>query len=476
MKGRHSERERKSRNRLLTLRQCVLAGVIALAAASAGEGAEELRRAPQGLREAYQATPMPPAFQVVDTDLEGPVFAEASGRTLYIWPRKRLRNGVAGDNRGARSQCGDKINRKTAGLQSPWPAGLLLPDIKERRSCAEEWPPVLAAPNAEPLGSWSIILRDDGAAQWAYEGYPLYVSALDHAPGDTYGGSKVGQDRRGPAGPALRYPIGPPPDIPPGFSVASMVTGRLLVSHDEYSVYAWDGDGPNSSNCLNSCLGDDWLPIIAPRLARPHGEWSAFQRTPGVWQWAYRDKPVYLRAHPSHQRDVDSLNLPAGWTQVYTQRAPVPPAEFTTQETAGGRVLADAQGKTIYVYSCGDDSIDQLACDHPDRSQALRLIVCGGGDEERCLSTFPPVPAPANATSVSRNWSIIYIDRNTGRSATPTDKDALRVWAYRGRPIYTFVGDEKPGDINANGWGEKGGVRNGYKAFWLVDVYFDGAG
>jgi hypothetical protein len=38
---------------------------------------------------------MPPGFQIVVNEIKGPVFATAEGRTLYIWPKRTLRNGTA---------------------------------------------------------------------------------------------------------------------------------------------------------------------------------------------------------------------------------------------------------------------------------------------------------------------------------------------------------------------------------------------
>lgn len=53
--------------------------------------------------------------------------------------------------------------------------------------CAENWPPLKASGAATPVGSFSIITRQDGVAQWAYKGKPLYLWVRDKAPGDTTG-------------------------------------------------------------------------------------------------------------------------------------------------------------------------------------------------------------------------------------------------------------------------------------------------
>ena len=64
------------------------------------------------------------------------------------------------------------------------------------------------------------------------------------------------------------------------------------------------------------------------------------------------------------------------------------------------------------------------------------------------------------------------IDPMTGRIADPKQPGALRVWAFRDRPVYTFAGDREPGDAFADGHGEFRGQRNGFKAFWLRDDFF----
>lgn len=53
--------------------------------------------------------------------------------------------------------------------------------------CAKAWPPLMAAEGAMASGAYSIITRDDGGKQWAYEGKPLYLWVKDMKPGDVTG-------------------------------------------------------------------------------------------------------------------------------------------------------------------------------------------------------------------------------------------------------------------------------------------------
>lgn len=89
-----------------------------------------------------------------------------------------------------------------------------------------------------------------------------------------------------------------------------------------------------------------------------------------------------------------------------------PPVAMRNTET--GTVLTDARGMSFYVYSR----------DATDRSN------CTGS----CAQQWIPVPATADARTAAPNWSVVVRD------------DGARQWAYKGRPIYTWVGDQKPGD------------------------------
>ena len=54
-------------------------------------------------------------------------------------------------------------------------------------NCAKNWPPLMAAADAKPMGEWTIVTRADGTRMWAYKGMPLYTWIKDTKPGDNTG-------------------------------------------------------------------------------------------------------------------------------------------------------------------------------------------------------------------------------------------------------------------------------------------------
>ena len=448
-----------------------IAAVAALACGTAAIAQQAQKyRPPVAELEDYQRDPMPPGIGVQHSDVDGPVFVDSRGHTLYTWPLDRLRNGDAGEQKG-KPTCDDTKYTENSGLMSPYPPGLILPDLDTRPTCIQLWPALLAPEGSKEVGKWTIVEGPGARKQWAYDGFAVYSSVLDTRPATVNGATR--SEQRGDA-PALRKPIGPPPSHPPAFAVKTVATGRLLTNHVGFSVYMWDGDAANKSNCTGSCL-NDWAPVLASQSAQSQGEWGVIERSPGVKQWTYRTKPVYTRVQDRRFRSLEGGDI-AGWHNVYTQKWPNPPSEFTVQDSRIGQVLADKNGMTLYVYQCGDDALDQLSCDHPTNTQAYRLAICGNGDPALCNRTFPYVPAPVGVKVNNLIWGTSWIDPQTGKLAKPNAPGALHVWTFRDRPVYTHGGDKKPGDANGDAWGEFNGFRNGWKAFWIRDDFLSNAG
>lgn len=217
-------------------------------------------------KEDYLKAPMPPGVQVIVSELEGPVFADDKGRTLYSWPLSNLRNGDTGDRQHSGvSNCGAEVTRETSGLMSPYPAGLLLPDLDKRKSCEQIWPPFVAPADAQPVGKWTVLTRKNGSKQWAYDGYPLYTSIVDRQPGDVFGATNL---RSANDGGVVRKPVGPMPNVPPEVAVVQVKTGRLLVDHKGTRFTRGMEMGPVSRTAMVRVLKSGIRCVHPERLSR----------------------------------------------------------------------------------------------------------------------------------------------------------------------------------------------------------------
>ena len=196
---------------------------------------------------------------------------------------------------------------------SPYPGGLLLPEQEKRPSCQQMWPPAFAADGDKAVGKWTVIHRRDGRMQWAYDGAALYTSIRDRRPGDVLGGDSY---RHQGDAPAVREPIQPRPDVPPGLAVSTTLRGRLLQTARGLSVYAFDRDTPARSACDAACE-QDFVPVQAPAAARARGDWSIFTRESGERQWAFRGKPLYRYAADLGVRSVAGSDVPGLAQRLY---------------------------------------------------------------------------------------------------------------------------------------------------------------
>lgn len=84
-----------------------------------------------------------------------------------------------------------------------------------------------------------------------------------------------------------------------------------------------------------------------------------------------------------------------------------------------GKVLTDGKGMTLYTFDR----------DAPGKSN------CNG----QCAQNWPPMMASADAKA-SGEWTVVTRD------------DGAKMWAYKSKPLYTWVRDTKPGDVTGDGF------------------------
>lgn len=93
-----------------------------------------------------------------------------------------------------------------------------------------------------------------------------------------------------------------PPDVPIDVQIIAEGSRYVLRTIDPaQSLYTYDRDAPDKSNCTGQCAAA-WPPLKVSARARPTGRWTVIARPDGIRQWAFDRKPVYINAHDGEGR------------------------------------------------------------------------------------------------------------------------------------------------------------------------------
>lgn len=68
--------------------------------------------------------------------------------------------------------------------------------------------------------------------------------------------------------------------------------GGILTDASGLSLYTFDKDKKNKSNCYGGCA-KNWPPLMAPVKAKASGGFKPIKRRGGTMQWAYKGEPLY---------------------------------------------------------------------------------------------------------------------------------------------------------------------------------------
>jgi len=328
-------------------------------------------------------------------------------------------------------------------------------------ACAEEWKPMPVLAGVRAFGPWTIITRDDGAKQWAYDGKALYTFVKDVDPGSVGGNSpaRFGSRRMNGAGvwvggglrgstvagvapdvplpaewaPALAFPVAhvTPPD---GIAVREVpdAAAFTLVDARNFTLYTTNGNPAKTE-------AREWTPLAAPMFAKVAGDFSFIDREDGIRQWAYKGKGLYTYSGDVIPGDANGAVVSRVWDVAAVLRYFMPETVQIVDTPGLGRVLATTKGQTLYrrdghiLQSGGGHNLRRGA---PPRPAVGRDI----GTDPRCMKdcdAWHPYLAPDNAQPQGF-WSVALRD------------DGKKQWVYQGYALWTFAGDTRPGDINGN--------------------------
>lgn len=384
-----------------------------------------------------------PAAVKVGVTYEGPVYTNTEGMTIYT-----SRTGRAG-----RSECLVTWENEDPNAHPLLMVYLDYPAPK----CTEQWPPLIAEKDAKAVGRWSTIARPEGRMQWAYDDYPVYTSYLDFLPGDVNGaGAVVGAVGAGEG--RLWSTVSPPMITPPGVTLVKRGGVGLVAMFQGRALYTLPA-GTDTAGL------EKWRPLAAAEIANPIGSWSINTSSEGAKHWTRGGLPVYL-----YRGDTGPTEL-RGWGQdqalpVVIYPLPPPPAEsdIGIGRTLLGPSYTTADGLTLYTFDCSirapgtsDLTGDAYICRNWNDDPAQREQFCAAPD--RCAEMWQPQRAPADAQPHGGAWSVAIIPDPKyplrwliPKGSEPLDSasGAIKVWTFKGRPMFAFTEDREPGDITGH--------------------------
>jgi predicted lipoprotein with Yx(FWY)xxD motif len=319
-------------------------------------------------------------------------------------------------------------------------------------ACAEEFPPFVADAHARASGDWSILVRDDQVRQWTYQGKPLYRYSGKDPAGEPDGATGVGGGVFGTAADPRRYdPASTLFSPKPGWRRAAYTPEKLLMMPANVELAALaiaNGFGfvdaathmTIYATPVSHRLSSDWEPVRASALALPVGEFAIVRRKDdGTRQWTYRSEALYTFAGDYAPGEVTGIFTRDRSVQAALAYRNFLPAEIEIGHyTLRGPLLTTAKGQTLYTVARffalygGRETRTGYDVSYND-AKAQGTEPCQGD----CTATWKPVLARAKAQA-GGFWELV---------ARP---DGSRQWAYKGSPVYTYVGDKVPGDIEGN--------------------------
>jgi predicted lipoprotein with Yx(FWY)xxD motif len=212
----------------------------------------------------------PPGVSVAKTSL-GPTLVQSKGLTLYYFDLDQISPGT--------STC--------------------------NADCAATWPPLMASDGAQPLGQWKTLKREDGSAQWSYQGKPLYLFAADTNPGDVKGdGLRFWH--------AVKIDA-PPPEIPhpSGVTFVKSGSGYILADYHGRALYTKSsGEGMCDAECARG-----YFLYPAAMLAKGSRDWSITTDANGIRYWKYKGQALFTYEGDAKPADRGGESNP-GWRAV----------------------------------------------------------------------------------------------------------------------------------------------------------------
>jgi predicted lipoprotein with Yx(FWY)xxD motif len=233
--------------------------------------------------------------------------------------------------------------------------------------------------------------------------------------------------------------------------VANSGLGKIIVNSQGRTLYMFSADSSTKSACTGACV-TAWPPLTTTGAPTAGTGASAsligtIKRSDGTSQVTYNGHPLYTFIKDQKAGDTNGQGVTAfggNWSVVSpagsegsgsspgsgtpvpptTSKAqPAQPASVSVGNTSLGKVLVDAKGRTIYLFTHDSGTTSN----------------CAGA----CATFWPPVTVTGTPTAGS--------GANAALIGTTKRSDGTSQVTYNGHPLYLYGGDSQAGDANGQG-------------------------
>jgi len=110
-------------------------------------------------------------------------------------------------------------------------------------------------------------------------------------------------------------------------------TNGVLTNRDGRTLYTFDKDNANKSNCSGGCLAA-WPAFTVANATLAGGDFSVVVRDDGTQQWAYQGKPLYFFSGDAKPGEVNGDNKGGDWHALHS--APKKAARNNNSNSSAG--------------------------------------------------------------------------------------------------------------------------------------------
>ena len=304
--------------------------------------------------------------------------------------------------------------------------------------CLDIWPAFVANEEDVAIGEFSLISRNDGTKQWAFQDMPLYFFKNDFARGEINGDGLNGiWHLIPPINTVLKQEIN---TLGATLTLEGAVHTLIrdentnefvdsIANKTGIALYTFDNDTAGVSLCEGDCLAA-WPPLIADKTDVATAPFSIITRSNGSKQWAINDMALYFFTPDETADDIKGENVNAIW-----HVARPAPIKVDDHETEGpllvahgdvldsiGKTADELKGLTLYTF---DADVKNSG-----------VSVCFDG----CAATWPPIYAISPEQAFG-DYTII----------SRAENDTITYqWSYQGLPLYFYIGDSEMGDTTGD--------------------------